>query len=97
MSRRPAREHHTEGPLLGVDQVPWPPSSSFRLERGELLVVASDGFVEQPNEECWPFDPRLARLDLIGAPDAPGGAPALDDAARRRDRDRLARELSADT
>jgi serine phosphatase RsbU (regulator of sigma subunit) len=74
---RPAREHYTEGPLLGVDQVPWPPSARFRLERGELLVVASDGFVEQPIAERQRFDTRLVALDLAGVRDAPAALARL--------------------
>jgi serine phosphatase RsbU (regulator of sigma subunit) len=63
-------ERYAEGPLLGVDQVLWPAPSSFRLKPGQLLVLASDGLVEQPNAQRQRFDARLATLDVGSAADA---------------------------
>jgi serine phosphatase RsbU (regulator of sigma subunit) len=67
---RAPRERYTGGPLLGVDVVAWPEPSSFRLARGQLLLLASDGLVEQPNRQRQRFDSHLSRLDLGSASDA---------------------------
>jgi serine phosphatase RsbU (regulator of sigma subunit) len=63
-------ERYTGGPLLGVDRVSWPEPSSFRLARGQLLLLASDGLVEQPNGRRQRFDSHLSTLDLGSASDA---------------------------
>jgi serine phosphatase RsbU (regulator of sigma subunit) len=59
-----AIERYAEGPLLGVDQVRWPEPSRFRLEPGQLLILASDGLVEQPNALRQRFDVQLGTLHL---------------------------------
>jgi serine phosphatase RsbU (regulator of sigma subunit) len=53
-----------DGPLLGVDEAPWPAAIELRLGRGELLVVASDGLIEQQGPERQRFDARLGQLRL---------------------------------
>jgi len=63
-------ERYTDGPLLGADHVTWPEPLSFRLERGQLLLLATDGLVEQPNAARQRFDGRLTQLDLGAVPDA---------------------------
>jgi serine phosphatase RsbU (regulator of sigma subunit) len=72
-SQNPPAEHYAEGPLLGVDYVAWPEPTRFRLEPGQLLVVASDGLTEQPNRQQQRFDSRLLGLDVRFEPEA-GGA-----------------------
>jgi serine phosphatase RsbU (regulator of sigma subunit) len=63
-------ERYTEGPLLGVDHVSWPEPSSFALPPGQLIVIASDGLIEQPDRHRRRFDSRLLELELGSAPDA---------------------------
>ena len=63
----PTREVYTGGPLLGVELVPWPEPDRFRLQRGELLLVCSDGLTEQPNSERARFDGQLAALRMDAA------------------------------
>lgn len=63
-------ERYLDGPLLGADRVTWPEPSTFRLERGQLLLLATDGLVEQPNARRERFDARLGELDLGAAADA---------------------------
>jgi serine phosphatase RsbU (regulator of sigma subunit) len=63
-------ERYTEGPLLGVDHVSWPEPSSFALLPGQVLVIASDGLIEQPDQRRRRFDSRLIELELGSAPDA---------------------------
>jgi sigma-B regulation protein RsbU (phosphoserine phosphatase) len=68
--QRATTERYAEGPLLGVDQVRWPEPSRFRLEPGHLLLLASDGLVEQPNAQRQRFDARLTMLDFVSTKDA---------------------------
>lgn len=63
-------ERYTEGPLLGIDDVSWPEPSRFALPPGQLLVMASDGLIEQPDRHRQRFDGRLLALDLGSARDA---------------------------
>jgi serine phosphatase RsbU (regulator of sigma subunit) len=59
-----ARELYVDGPLLGVDAVRWPAPLELHLGRGELLVVASDGLIEQQSAARQRFDGRLAQLQV---------------------------------
>jgi serine phosphatase RsbU (regulator of sigma subunit) len=63
-------ERYAGGPLLGVDLVPWPEPSNIRLARAELLLLASDGLVEQTNGRRQRFDSHLSTFDLGSASDA---------------------------
>lgn len=63
-------ERYVDGPLLGADHVTWPEPQAFRLERGQLLLIATDGLVEQTNALRERFDARLVELDLGAVPDA---------------------------
>jgi serine phosphatase RsbU (regulator of sigma subunit) len=63
-------ERYTDGPLLGADHVSWPEPSAFRLERGQLLLLATDGLMEQTNGHRQRFDARLVELDLGAVADA---------------------------
>jgi len=65
-----ARELYASGPQLGVDHVSFPEPERFRLERGELLLIASDGLTEQLNGERRRFDSELGVLGLAGEPSA---------------------------
>lgn len=65
-----AREIYAAGPPLGVDHVSFPEPERFRLERGELLLVASDGLIEQWNAERRRFETELGGLALAAAPSA---------------------------
>ena len=61
------REVYADGPLLGVDHVSWPRPLEFELGASELLVIASDGLIEQADADQQRFDGRLASVEL-GAP-----------------------------
>lgn len=65
-----AAERYAEGPLLGVDRVHWPEPMKFRLARGQFLLLASDGLIEQTNERRQRFDAHLAQLELGAVRDA---------------------------
>ena len=67
------REVYADGPLLGVDHVHWPEPLELELGPSELIVVASDGLIEQADRQQQRFDTRLATLQLgalSSAPDA---------------------------
>lgn len=66
-------ERYIDGPLLGADHVTWPEPSAFRLEPGQLLLLATDGLLEQTNDRRQRFDARLIELDLGAVPDAGAG------------------------
>ncbi|HTV22660.1 MAG TPA: SpoIIE family protein phosphatase [Polyangiaceae bacterium] len=63
-------ERYVDGPLLGADHVTWPEPLAFQLERGQLLLIATDGLGEQTNTRRERFDARLVELDLGAVPDA---------------------------
>jgi serine phosphatase RsbU (regulator of sigma subunit) len=63
-------ERYVDGPLLGADHVTWPEPSAFRLEPGQLLLLATDGLLEQTNDRRQRFDARLLELDLGAVADA---------------------------
>lgn len=63
-------ERYVDGPLLGADHVTWPEPSAFRLESGQLLLLATDGLLEQTNDQRQRFDARLVELDLGAVADA---------------------------
>ncbi|HET9960067.1 MAG TPA: SpoIIE family protein phosphatase, partial [Polyangiaceae bacterium] len=61
----PAREHYSDGPLLGATIVEFPEPAYFRLERGETLLVCTDGLLEQWNAQRQRFDvERLMHFEL---------------------------------
>jgi serine phosphatase RsbU (regulator of sigma subunit) len=60
----PVREHYTGGPLLGVTLVDWPTPQQFRVARGDVLLVCSDGLIEQMNAERARFESKLADFRL---------------------------------
>lgn len=62
------REVYADGPLLGVDHVAWPEPLEFELGASELLMIASDGLIEQADSLRQRFDGRLASIEL-GAPE----------------------------
>lgn len=66
-------ERHVDGPLLGADHVTWPEPSAFRLEPGQLLLLATDGLLEQTNDRRQRFDARLLELDLGAVTEAGAG------------------------
>jgi serine phosphatase RsbU (regulator of sigma subunit) len=61
---------YTDGPLFGVDFVSWPAPLRFELQPGQVLVVASDGLVEQQDPERQRFESQLACLQLEAGTDA---------------------------
>jgi serine phosphatase RsbU (regulator of sigma subunit) len=63
-------ERYVDGPLLGADHVTWPEPCCFRLEPGQLLLLATDGLLEQTNDARQRFDARLVELDLGAVADA---------------------------
>jgi serine phosphatase RsbU (regulator of sigma subunit) len=65
------REVYTDGPLLGVDHVAWPEPLEFELGPSELLMIASDGLIEQADAARERFDGRLASLQLGRPENAP--------------------------
>jgi serine phosphatase RsbU (regulator of sigma subunit) len=71
----PAREVYAPGPLLGVDHVTMPEPERFELAANELLLVPSDGLVEQLDPERRRFE---AELTALGLAEAPTAAAALD-------------------
>jgi serine phosphatase RsbU (regulator of sigma subunit) len=85
-----AREVYAEGPLLGVVETSWPEPEPFELGPGELMVIASDGLVEQPDPQRRRFDTRLLspELRLLGTEQSlttsPSAAPSLAQAALGR-------------
>lgn len=62
------REVYADGPLLGVDHVTWPEPLEFELGPSELLMIASDGLIEQADSSQQRFDGRLTSIEL-GAPE----------------------------
>jgi serine phosphatase RsbU (regulator of sigma subunit) len=60
----PAREQYVGGPLLGVEHMAWPKSEHFHVATGELLLICSDGLLEQWNAERARFDTELAKFRL---------------------------------
>jgi len=67
------RELYMAGPLLGADQVDFPEPEHAELAPGELLLVASDGLVEQGNVERRRFEQVLPELSLA-APESAAAA-----------------------
>jgi len=65
------RDVYTSGPLLGGSHVTFPEATHFELLRGELLLVASDGLLEQMNARYERFEQQIASLQV------PGGAKAF--------------------
>lgn len=57
-----AREVYTSGPLLGGTHVSYPDATHFDLHPGELLLVASDGLIEQMNAHHERFEERIGTL-----------------------------------
>jgi len=66
----PAREVYAGGPLLGAELLLWPAAETFRLERGQLLLVCSDGLSEQTNAKRARFDGQLGEFRLDFSADA---------------------------
>lgn len=64
------REHYAGGPLLGVESLDWSPPERFLAGPGELLVICSDGLLEQLDQEWRRFDSALGGLRLDPAEDA---------------------------
>lgn len=62
-----ARAVYTSGPLLGGSRVSYPEAKQFELLPGELLLVASDGLVEQMNARHERFEDRIGTLRLQGS------------------------------
>jgi serine phosphatase RsbU (regulator of sigma subunit) len=60
----PAREHYAGGPLLGVEPLTWAEPERFVLAPGELLLICSDGVLEQWNAERQRFDGVIADFRL---------------------------------
>jgi sigma-B regulation protein RsbU (phosphoserine phosphatase) len=58
------RELYAAGPLLGADCVDFPEPERAELGAGDLLLVASDGLIEQGNVERRRFEERLPELPL---------------------------------
>ena len=59
-----SREVYASGPLLGASRVSYPEASHFELLPGELLLVGSDGLVEQMNARHERFEGQIAALRL---------------------------------
>jgi sigma-B regulation protein RsbU (phosphoserine phosphatase) len=55
----PPEEYYLEGPLLGVDEVAMPEPRRWRLQRGQLLLMASDGLTEQGDPDRRRFESEL--------------------------------------
>jgi serine phosphatase RsbU (regulator of sigma subunit) len=58
-SGRSLREIYQPGSYLAVDNSRWTESHEFCLEPGSLLLLYSDGLVEQSNAQQEPFDALL--------------------------------------
>ena len=58
------QEFYEAGPLLGVDEVEIRESEAVRFEPGQLLLVATDGLVEQSNESRERFESRLSSISF---------------------------------
>ncbi|HTQ04026.1 MAG TPA: SpoIIE family protein phosphatase [Polyangiaceae bacterium] len=67
-----ARELYAAGPLLGADHVEFPEPERAELAPGELLLVASDGLIEQANAAGARYELELSELRLA----LPGSAEA---------------------
>lgn len=62
------QEVYIDGPLLGVTSTAsWPDEQVLDLRPGDLLLICSDGLVEQRNPEQAYFDQSLPSLALAGA------------------------------
>lgn len=61
----PARQQDVGGPLLGVEGMTWPAAEHFHVAAGELLLVCSDGFLEQWNLQRERFDTKLTEFRLV--------------------------------
>jgi serine phosphatase RsbU (regulator of sigma subunit) len=59
-----ARDVYASGPLLGGSHVSYPEATQFELLPGELLLVASDGLVEQMNARHERFEDRIGSVRL---------------------------------
>ena len=64
--------HYVGGPLLGVEPMAWPKSEHFHLAAGELLLLCSDGLVEQLNDRRERFEGQLAEFRLMDGESAEG-------------------------
>lgn len=62
------RELYSEGPLLGVDDVVVPEASRLELRQGELLLLTTDGLVEQmnPRRQRFELELKLSRISTSG-------------------------------
>lgn len=58
------REIYAPGPLLGAERVRFPEVERFSLAPGQLLLIASDGVIEQWNGARERFEAKLAELRL---------------------------------
>ena len=63
-THEPMREHYTAGPLLGVADLDWPKPERFQVAEGELLLLCSDGLLEQMNGKRERFETPLADFRL---------------------------------
>jgi serine phosphatase RsbU (regulator of sigma subunit) len=61
------RELYAGGPLLGSDRVDFPAPEHVDLAAGEILLVASDGLIEQASSKGARFEREFVELRL-GAP-----------------------------
>jgi serine phosphatase RsbU (regulator of sigma subunit) len=71
--RAPGSEIYAAGPLLGVDDALWPEPRCFQLQAGQLLVIATDGLIEQANGERRRFETELTHFRLQASGDARAG------------------------
>jgi serine phosphatase RsbU (regulator of sigma subunit) len=77
------REVYTEGPLLGVDNLSWPEPAKIELQPGEVLLIATDGLVEQPDRNRRRFEARLVSPELRLQDEQLGSASPARDALSR--------------
>jgi serine phosphatase RsbU (regulator of sigma subunit) len=55
-------ERYAEGPFLGLVESQWPAPDEFLLERDDLLLLYTDGLIDQRNVERASFESELRQL-----------------------------------
>jgi sigma-B regulation protein RsbU (phosphoserine phosphatase) len=55
-----------DSPFLGIGDPAWPDSIEFRMARGDVLVVATDGLTEQRNERGEAFEEVIKGTEMPG-------------------------------
>ena len=59
---QPARELYAAGPLLGVDRIEPLVCTQSYLNSGQLLLIPTDGLIEQANEQRERFEGALSKF-----------------------------------